>query len=112
MVDPDSWGKDPSVRIMRGVFSGMEEAQGELLQRVCIEPLDARLRKWRENALQCFERAWIHAANRGIQLSEEKAAAIYVHCLARAMVSEGTTVPLEVLPNAEDIEMLLKEVLR
>lgn len=112
MVDPDSWGKDPSVRMMRGVFRRMEEAQGELLQRVCIEPLDARLRNWRENALQCFERAWIHAANRGIYLGEEKAAVIYVHCLARAMVSEGISVPLEVLPKDEDIEMLLREVLR
>lgn len=112
MVDPDSWGKDPSVRIMRGVFRRMEEAQGELLQRACIEPLDTRLRSWRENALQCFEQAWIHAANRGIHLSEEKAAAVYVHCLVRAMVSEGISVPLEVLPKDEDIEMLLKEVLR
>jgi hypothetical protein len=112
MVDPDDWGKDPSVRIMRGVFSRMENAQGELLQRVCIEPLDTRLRRWRENALQCFERAWIHAASRGIQLGEEKAAATYVHCLARAMVSEGISVPSEFLPNEEDIEMLLKEVIR
>ena len=112
MVDPDSWGKDPSVRIMRGVFSRMEEAQGALLQGMCIEPLDTRLRNWRENALQCFERAWIHAADRGIHLSEEKAAAIYVHCLARTMVSEGISVPLEVLPKDEDIVMLLKGVLR
>ena len=112
MVDPDSWGKDPSVRIMRGVFSRMEEAQGELLKHMCIEPLDARLKNWRENALKCFERTWIHGANRGIHLSEEKAAAIYVHCLARAMVSEGISVPREVLPKDEDIEMLLKEVLR
>jgi hypothetical protein len=112
MVDSDGWGKDPSVGVMRGVFSRMEGAQGELLQRVCIEPLDTRLRKWRENALQCFERAWIHAANRGIHLGEEKAAAIYVQCLARIMVSEGISVPLEVLPNDNDIEMLLKEDLR
>jgi len=112
MVDPDNWGKDPSVRIMRAVFSRIEQVQGELLQRVCIEPLDTRLRRWRENALQCFEQVWIHAANRGIHLNEEKAAATYVHCLARAMVSEGTSVPLEVLPKDEDIEMLLKEVLR
>ena len=112
MVEPDSWGKDPSVRIMRGVFSRMEEAQGELLQRMRIALLDTRLRKWREIALQCFEQAWIHEANRGIHLSEEKAAAIYVRCLARTMVSEGISVPLEVLPKDEDIEMLLKEVLR
>jgi hypothetical protein len=110
MVDPDSWGKDPSVRIMRGVFRHMEEAQAELLQRMCIEPLDTRLRNWRENALQRFERAWIHAASRGIHLDEEKAAAIYVHCLAGGMVSEGISVPLEVLPKDDDIVMLLKEV--
>jgi predicted trehalose synthase len=90
----------------------MEEAQGELLKRVCIEPLDTRLRKWRENTLQCFEQAWIHAANKGIHLGEEKAAAIYVHCLARAIVSEGISVPFEVLPKDEDIQMLLKGVLR
>ena len=111
MVDPDNWGKNPSVQIMRGVFRRMEQAQGELLQRVCIEPLDARLRKWREDALQSFERAWIHAANRGTRLGEEKAAAIYIHCLARTMVSDGISVPLTVLPKDDDIEILLKEVL-
>jgi len=109
MVHPDSWGRDPSVRIMRGVFRHMEQAQGEFLQRVCIERLDTRLRNWREDALQCFERAWIHAANRGIHLGEVKAAATYVHCLARAMVSDGITIPLNVLPKDEDIEMPLQE---
>jgi hypothetical protein len=112
MVDTDNWGRDPSVQIMRGVFNCMEKAQGELLRRLCIAPFDTRLRKWRKNALQCFERAWIYAANRGIHLGEEKAAATYVHCLARTMVSEGISVPLDALPNDKDIEMLLEEVLR
>ena len=112
MADTDNWGKDPSVQIMRGVFNCMEEAQGELLRRLCIGPLDTRLRNWRAHALQCFERAWIQAANRGMHLGEEKAAATYVHCLARTMVSGGISVPLETLPNDEDIEMLLEEVFR
>jgi hypothetical protein len=112
MVDADKWGRDPSVQMMRGVFNRMEEVQGELLQRLRIAPFDTRLRKWRKHALQCFERAWIHAANRGIRLGEEKAAAIYVHCLAQTMVSEGISVPLEAIPNDEDIRMLLEEVLR
>ena len=112
MVATDNWGRDPSVQMMRGVFNCMEEAQGELLRRLRIGPFDTRLRKWRAYALQCFERAWIQAADRGIHLGEEKAAATYVHCLARTMVSEGISVPLEALPNDEDIEVLLEEVLQ
>ncbi len=112
MVDTDNWARDPSVQIMRRVFNRMEKVQGELLGRLCVDPFDARLREWRNNALQCFERAWVHAANRGIHLGEEKAAATYVHCLARTMVSEGISVPLEALPNDEDIQMLLKGVLQ
>jgi hypothetical protein len=112
MVDTDNWGRDPSVQIMRRVFNRMEEVQGELLRHLCVDPFDTRLRKWRNNALQCFERAWVHAANRGIHLGEEKAAATYVHCLARTMVSEGISVPLEALPNDEDVQMLLEGVLQ
>ena len=112
MVDTDTWARDPSVQIMRRGFARMEEAQGELLARLCVDPFDTRLSKWRKNALQCFERAWVHGANKGIHLGEYKAAAMYVHCLARTMVSEGISVPLEALPNDEDIQMLLEGVLQ
>ena len=112
MIDADDWARDPSVQMMRRVFSCMEKQQGKLLQQLCIAPFDVRLRKWRASALVWFEQVWISAANKGIHLGEEAAAAAYAHCLGRAIASEGVSVPLEALPKNEDIAMLLKEVLQ
>lgn len=111
MVVEDEWALDPSVRMMREVFGRIEVAQNEFLQRLSISPFDTRLRLWREIALKFFEKSWVQAAKHGIGLGEEKAATIYIHCLARAINIEGTEVALEALPKDEKIKMLLKEIL-
>ena len=104
-------GINPSVQMMRRVFGRIEAAQETLLQRLSISPFDTRLRSWREIALKFFEKSWVQAAKHGIGLGEEKAATIYIHCLARAINMEGTEVALEALPKDEKIKMLLKETL-
>jgi hypothetical protein len=110
MTDADQWGKDPSVQIMRKVFKGMEKAQHELFKGLNITPYDLRIRRWRGQALTLFERAWDVANRMGVTLNEHRASAIYVHCLAKIMGSEGINIPAGILPQAENVERIFKEV--
>jgi hypothetical protein len=105
----DEWGKDPSVQIMRRIFKEMEKAQHELLERLSILPYDLRLRRWRDQALALFGRAWGVANRMGIPLDEQTASAVYVHCLAKIMGSEGIKIPAGILPEARGIESILGE---
>ena len=56
MTVRDDWSSDPSVRAMRGLFSGMEAGQDDLLKEVGISSHDSRLRPCREEARDFFER--------------------------------------------------------
>jgi hypothetical protein len=109
-TDRDEWGKDPSVQIMRKVFKAMEKAQHELLERLEILPYDLRIRKWRDQALALFERTWDVANRMGIPMDEQTASALYVHCLAKTMGSEGITIPPEILLEAKNLESIFREV--
>ena len=108
-TDRDEWGKDPSVQIMRRIFKGMEKAQHELLERLSILPYDLRIRKWRDQALALFERAWGVANRMGIPIDEQTASAVYVHCLAKIMGSEGINIHAGLLPEAKGVESILRE---
>jgi hypothetical protein len=110
MTDMDEWGKDPSVQIMRKVFKEMEKAQQELLKRLDLIPYDLRIRRWRERALAFFERAWGIADRVGILMNEHTASLMYVHCLAKVMSAERINIPPGILPEAKDVERILKEV--
>ncbi len=99
----DDWGQDPSVQSMRQVFAHMETAQEELLGRLSISPYDNRLRRWREEAHTFFDRACALAAKRGVVLSEEYLASIYLHCLGQALSSDGIEVPSDALTIDERI---------
>jgi hypothetical protein len=110
MTDMDEWGKDPSVQIMRKVFKGMEKAQHELLKRLDIIPYDLRIRRWRDQALALFEKAWGVANRMGITMDEHTASAVYVHCLAKIMGAERINIPAGILPESKSVEMILKEV--
>ena len=112
MSSDDEWGHDPSVQIMRRLFKRMEVTQRELLKASNISPFDARLRRWREKALESFERAWAYAAKSGFELKEESAAALYSRCLAGAIIGEGTEAAVEMPPKDETIEMLLMKALQ
>jgi len=110
MTDMDEWGKDPSVQIMRKVFKGMEKAQHELLKRLDIIPYDLRIRRWRDQALALFERAWGVANRMGITMDEHTASVVYVHCLAKIMGTERINIPAGILPDAKSVERIFKEV--
>ncbi len=110
MTEKDEWGKDPSVRIMRKVFKGMEEAQHELLKRLDIAPYDLRIRRWRDQALAFFERAYAVANRMGIIIDEHVASLIYVHCFARVMSAQRINIPPDILPDAKDVERIFEEV--
>ena len=112
MAVADDWGVDPSVRMMRRVFGRIEMVQGDLLKRLSVSPFDPRLRRWREKARDYLERCWVQASRFGIEVGEEQAACIYAHCLSWAMNLDGLKVPHEILPKDENMEIVLKEVLR
>jgi len=110
MTNTDEWGKDPSVQIMRKVFKEMEKAQHELFKRLDIIPYDLRIRRWRDQALALFERAWGVANRMGITLDEQRAATVYVHCLAKIMGAERINIPAGILPEIKSVERIFKEV--
>jgi len=106
----DEWGRDPGVQMMRKVFREMELAQADLLKATGISIWDPRLRRWREVALVAFERASASAARRRIDLREEQAGALYVHCLARTMMRDGIKAS-DSRQSDETIKRLVEEVL-
>jgi hypothetical protein len=110
MTEMDEWGKDPSVQFMRKVFKEMENAQHELLKRLNITPYDPRIRRWREQALALFERAWGVANWMGIAMDENTASALYAHCLAKIMGAERINISAGILPEARSLERIFKEV--
>jgi hypothetical protein len=110
MTDMDEWGKDPSVQFLRKVFKETEKAQHELLKRLDIIPYDLRIRRWRDQALALFERAWGAADRMRITLDEHTASLIYVHCLAKVIGSERINIPAGILPEAKSVERVFKEV--
>jgi hypothetical protein len=105
----DDWGQDPSVQRMRRVFAHIETTQGKLLRRLNISPYDNRLRRWREETRTLFDRACALAAKRGVIMSEEYAASIYLHCLGQVMSLDGVEVPSDVLPRDEGVISLFSE---
>jgi len=110
MTDRDEWGKDPSVQIMRRIFKEMEKAQHELLERLDIIPYDLRIRRWREQALALFERAWGVANRMGITMDEQSASLVYFHCLARVLGTERINIPAGILPEVKSMARILEEV--
>lgn len=105
----DEWGHDPSVRSMRKVFECMEGAQREVLGRINLSPFDSRLRRVREKARGLFETTWSLGVRQGMAMDEGHIASLYIHCLARALNSNGIEVPGEILPHDEGIIRLLSE---
>ncbi len=103
----DEWSHDASVQSMRRVFSSIEVAQRELLQRLNIAYLDLRLRRSREQALELFERTWARAYSKGV-MDEKDAAPLYLHCLARTLRLAGIEVPEDLMPKDEKITRLLR----
>ena len=109
MTIRDDWGQDPSVQVMRRVLAHMEMVQGKLLGRLSISPYDSRLRRWRKEAHELFERAYSLAAKEGVMMGEESAASIYLNCLRQALSRDGVEVPNAALPGNQEIVPLVSE---
>jgi len=107
----DDWGCDPSVRATRRLFARMESRQKELLKQLKIPPYDTRLRLCREDARDLFERMLSLPAVRGRGRDEEDAAALYIHCLIRALKQHGLPVPAGSAPEDTTVEELFREAL-
>ena len=108
----DEWGRDPSVRAMRGIFKTMEGAVDDLLKQLNISPLDHRVRGWLEQALANYERAWVEARRQGIPMDEKLATAVYAHCLVKVIGSEGVKIPEKALATDRDLGKLIREVVK
>jgi len=108
----DEWGRDPSVRAMRGIFKTMEDSVDDLLKQLNISPLDHRVRVWLEQALAEYEGAWIEARRQGVRLDEKMAAAVYAHCLGAVIGADGISVPESRVTIDKDVERLIREVVK
>ena len=81
MTQPDEFGHDPAVQMMRRVFKQMEMRQKKIIQRAGLSPFDPRLRRIREKALTDFERTWANQARSSTPVSEDDYAILYENCL-------------------------------
>jgi len=108
----DEWGRDPSVRAMRGIFKTMEDAVDDLLKQLNISPLDHRVRGWLEQALANYERAWVEARRQGVPMDEKMATAVYGHCLVKVIGADGIKIPDKALAMESDVGELIREVVK
>ena len=97
---------------MRNVFSSMEKAQGELLQKVAVSSSDGRLRPVREKTLESFEGAWALAVRRGFALDEREVTSLYLLCLKKGLASEGIQVSPNLVAANERVIALIEEAAR
>jgi hypothetical protein len=111
MTERDEWSLDPSVQRMRRIFSRIEAAQKELLEKLQVSPYDRSLGEGREMAKALFERAWPLAASRGMD-SDGEAAGLYRLCLAWALGRNGIDVPEALNREYAALASVLQEVLR
>lgn len=112
MTERDDWGRDPSVRAMRGLFSRMEAGQDDLLQRLGISPYDSRLRPCREEARDLFERVFSLSAARGGEENERDAARLYVYCLVRALKHNGVPMPTMAVTEDNTFDELFRQAMK
>ncbi|BEQ16404.1 hypothetical protein [Desulfoferula mesophila] len=109
MNQPDTFGHDPGVRAMRGVFAALEAAQADLLARLGISLWEPELRPWRERARRLFEAAWPRAASQGLVSGPEQAARLYLLALGRVLTEAGRAVPTGALPVDPALARVLTE---
>ncbi|MBM4306463.1 MAG: hypothetical protein FJ123_06975 [Deltaproteobacteria bacterium] len=112
MPDFNQWDYDPSVQMMRRIFSLMEKSQQELLRSLEISPFDPRLRRARNRAHDLFEETWSLAIQKKVVADEEGAALLYKHCLSHVLKLSGIKVPSQVLAEDDKVARFLQKELR
>lgn len=108
----DDWGNDPTVQMMRRIFSLMEKAQGEVMDRLGISPFNPKIRRVRSCSRDFFEETWPLAMQRGIISNDQETILLYLCCLRRALKLNGFRIPDHRFSDNERIEQFLKETLR
>lgn len=112
MIERDDWGSDSSVRAMRNLFSRMEAAQNEFIERLRLSPFDGRLRYCREEARILFERTISSNSARAGGFDDEESSLLYILCLSCAMDRSGIRVPAGTFPENGRLSKLMKESLK
>jgi hypothetical protein len=111
-LETDTWGRDPQVQYLRSLFTAIETAQRDLLERLGISLYDERLSRWRPATLKLFEKVWALSARRGASLDEKAIAEVYLHCLVTILGPQEMDIPWEGLPENKTIIHWIKEVQR
>ncbi len=108
----DEWGHDPSVQMMRRVFSLMEKAQAEMMEQLSISPFDPRLQRIRSRARDFFEETWPIAMRKEIVSNDQETIRLYLCCLKHVLKLNGFPISDQTLFKDERLEEFLKESLR
>jgi len=108
----DEWGYNPTVQMMRRIFSLMENSQRDLLRDLNISSFDPRLRRARSRARDLFEQTWPLAMQKEIVANERGAVLLYMHCFAHTLNLNGIGVPEQVLSRDAKIVRFLREQLK
>jgi hypothetical protein len=109
-LKPDTWGMDPQVQYIRRLFTGMEKAQRDLLERLGFSLYDDRLGPWRQATLSLFEKVWALSARQGTQMEEKDLVQVYLLCLITILNRSGTDIPAGIVSENKMITNWIKEV--
>ena len=110
-IENDDFGHDPSVQRMRKIFSSMEKAQWDMLEKLKISTFDDRLRNIRKTALYLFEKSFPIAVSKGMDLDEKASAELYAFCLAQSLKPVGIDVADNFLPENKQLEAVVMEAI-
>ena len=110
-IENDEFGHDPSVQRTRKIFSSMEKAQWELLEKLKISTFDDRLRNIRKTALDLFGKSFPLAISKGMNLDEDASAGLYAFCLVQSLKLAGILIPDNFLPDKKQLEAVVMETI-
>ena len=110
-IQNDDFGHDPSVQRMRKIFSSMEKAQWDMLEKLKISTFDDRLRNIRKTALNLFGKSFQLAGSKGMNLDEKTSAVLYAFCLAQSLKPVGIDVADDLLPDNKQLEAVVVEAI-
>jgi hypothetical protein len=105
----DDWERSPGVLRMRSVFGKTEEARSRFLGDLALSPFDERMKGWRREALKSFEYYWGRAVRKGMDLSDEEIALLYVTCLAHVIQRSGVKTPSSLPLKDKKVSRLMEK---
>ena len=110
-IENDDFGNDPSVKRMRKIFSSMEKAQWDILEKLKISTFDERLQNIRKTALDLFGKSFPLAISKGMDLDEDASAGLYAFCLVQSLKLAGILIPDNFLPDKKQLEAVVMETI-